>query len=215
MDARSRRQGPEAGAGGLASSEISIESFGEPASAAPFDLRSFYASVKQEICDLLRAKFGDGPPEPEDMAQAAFAKLAALEDPSKILNPKAFLYAAARNLTLDELRRNGRRRRFEQAIAAQPDEQNVDQASPERVLLAKEQYAIVREAIAAMPAAQQEVLTLHRLEGLSLDAIARRTGMSKTTVHRHVVGAIALLHQALKRRERGAPASAKRDHHDE
>jgi RNA polymerase sigma-70 factor (ECF subfamily) len=189
------------GASSLAPGELSIENFSDGAAAAPFDLRSFYASVKQEICDLLRAKFGDGPPEPEDMAQAAFAKLAALEDPSKIVNPKAFLYAAARNLTLDELRRNGRAQRWGRALAAQAEHDNVDQASPERVLLARESYAIVREAIAAMPAAQQEVLMLHRIEGLSMDAIARRTGLSKTTVHRHVVAAIAQLHQALKRAE--------------
>ena len=168
-------------------------------SQAPLELTVLYASLRTEICQVLRARFGEGPPEPEDMVQAAFAKLAALEDPSKIENPRAFLYAAARNLTIDELRRNGRFKRHERELADRAEEDSSDQTTPERVLLAKERCAIVRDTIAAMPEAQRAVLTLHRIEGLSMDAIARRMGTSKTTVHRQIVNAIAQLHRATKK----------------
>lgn len=167
-------------------------------SQAPLEIWAIYAALRQEICQVLRARFGEGPPEPEDMVQAAFAKFAALDDPSKVKNPRAFLYAAARNLTVDELRRNGRRQRYERELAADATEETTDRLSPEHVLLARERYTIVRDAISAMPPAQREVLTLHRVEGLSMETIARRMGTSKTTVHRQLANAIAQLHRALK-----------------
>jgi RNA polymerase sigma-70 factor (ECF subfamily) len=168
------------------------------------EVADLYVSLRGELCQFLRTQFGEGPPDPEDMVQSAFIKYAAVKDRSGIENPRAYLYAAARNLTIDELRRNDRTRGYVNGEISSDDAEKLDQISPEHVLLAKERYAIVHETIAAMSAVQREALTLHRLEDLSMDAISKRMGISKTTVHRLIADAMLGLHLAVtaKTRER-------------
>ena len=161
------------------------------------EVASLYIALRDEICQFLRSRFGEGPPDPEDIVQAAFAKYTALEDTSTITNPRAFLYAAARNLTIDELRRNDRLRRYENEATTEAEQNNVDQISPERVLLASERYSVVREAIADMPEPQREVLILHRLQGMSMDAISKQMNISKTAVHRLIADAMFRIHWAV------------------
>jgi RNA polymerase sigma-70 factor (ECF subfamily) len=162
------------------------------------EVADLYVALRDELCQFLRSRFGEGPPDPEDIVQAAFAKYAALEDTSNISNPRAFLYTASRNLTIDELRRNDRYRSYANEALIDAESENMDQISPERVLLANEQYSIVHETIAALPKAQREALTLHRLHEIPMEAISRKMGVSKTTVHRLIADAILTLHRAVK-----------------
>lgn len=166
------------------------------------EVADLYISLRGELCQFLRSQFGEGPPDPEDMVQSAFIKYAALKDTSDITNPRAYLYAAARNLTIDELRRNDRSRCYTHEEMPDDDLDKLDQISPERVLLAKERYAVVNETIAAMPDVQREALTLHRLEEMSMDAISKRMRVSKTTVHRLIADAMLSLHRAVTAKTR-------------
>lgn len=54
-----------------------------------------YRQYWSELCNYVLKTFGAGPPDPEDVAQAAFAKFAALENTDNIENKRAYLYSTA------------------------------------------------------------------------------------------------------------------------
>ncbi len=79
-------------------------------------LSKLYRSHWQGLCQYVRHHFGAGPPEPEDVAQSAFARLARTEA-AQVENPPAFLYATARDLVVDHHRRERRAEAFERSSA--------------------------------------------------------------------------------------------------
>jgi len=52
-----------------------------------------YARHWGELCHYIKKHFGAGPPDPEDVAQEAFVKFAAVNDREAIDNPRAYLFA--------------------------------------------------------------------------------------------------------------------------
>jgi DNA-directed RNA polymerase specialized sigma24 family protein len=69
-------------------------------------LDRIYRQHWDEICRYVRRSFGAGPPDPEDVAQAAFARFAALDVEVQVANPRAFLFRTAHNIAIDA-RRSG------------------------------------------------------------------------------------------------------------
>ncbi|MFQ5346778.1 MAG: RNA polymerase sigma factor [Rhodothalassiaceae bacterium] len=154
-------------------------------------LRKLYEDHWQELCHYLAATFGAGPPEPEDAAQAAFAKFAALDAPRSIANPRAYLYTVARNFVIDELRRAERHGACERELERDCSVALLSDSGPERVLLEKERFAIFAAALARMPATRRRMVLLNRFEGLTCAEIGRRFGMSGAAVQKQISRALA------------------------
>ena len=57
-----------------------------------------------DLCAWLRRRYGDGPPEPEDVAAEAFAKLAAKSDIAQVRDARAYLFTTAARCAIDALR---------------------------------------------------------------------------------------------------------------
>ena len=153
-----------------------------------------------EICRYVRRAFGAGPPEPEDVVQAAFAKFTAVEEPQAIANPRAFLFRTAHNLAVDARRKRGRG----DAVLADPAVIEVDglDFSPEDVLVTKQELARLDQAIAELKPHQRAALLMHRLDGLSYAEIGRRLGMSPSGATHLVERAFELCMRSLQRRPR-------------
>ena len=136
------------------------------------------------------------------MVQSAFAKFAALDNPDSIKDPRAFLFIAARNLVLD----HKRSRKVADAYIAEQiafdRELVLEEITPERVVIAKERFATLIEAMRALPLKQQVILTMSRLEGKSYREIGKETGWSVGDISRNMNAGIAALVIALKRAER-------------
>lgn len=105
---------------------------------------------------------------------------------------KPFVFAVARNLLIDQVRRG-------QVIpiesVADLDALNVaaDTPSPERTLMAREELHLLRAALDRLPPRCREAVILRRIEGLSRREIAERMGISENTVSEHInVGVRAL-----------------------
>lgn len=64
-----------------------------------------YRQYWSKLCKYVNTKFGPGPPDPEDVAQLAFTRYAALENPAEVKNPRAYLYSTARNIVFDHYRK--------------------------------------------------------------------------------------------------------------
>ncbi len=170
--------------------------------AAPVDrarrqqLSDLYLVHWQGLCGYVRAQFGPGPPEPEDIAQSAFIRYAAA-DPAKIDNPRAFLYATARNLVIDHHRRERTVSAHEQVARAAADE-NVYELSPENVLLQAERFRILAQALERMPLKRRRLVLLNRFEGLSYAQIGEQFGMSAENVRKHIERTLAECLRALR-----------------
>lgn len=161
-------------------------------------LADLYARYRAELVAFARRRVGAGPPEPDDLAQQAFANFAGLSDPDKVKNPRAFLYRTLANLIADD-RKSSRRRHGVDVDDAELEDliQDHDEISPEIVLLDRERFSLVAAAIRALPRRQRRFLLLNRLEGMSLTDIARRNGVSISTARREVETAIGVCRRAI------------------
>ena len=61
-----------------------------------------------------------------------------------------------------------------------------DDLTPERILLAKEKFGILRRVLEHMPEKRRELFLLQRVLGMSYVEISNQTGLSQTTVKYHV-----------------------------
>lgn len=158
-----------------------------------------YRDLWPELCKYVAAKFGSGPPEPEDVAQLAFTRFAALDDPGSVQNPRAFLMQSARNIVVDHHRHQAVVRRHVQAVEADPDDHVLDDRSPERVLLARDEMRVVKDVLDRLPAEHREMVFLNRIENISCAALGRRYGVSATEVKRRIANALADCDEAIER----------------
>jgi RNA polymerase sigma factor, sigma-70 family len=164
---------------------------------------ALYTEHWSELCAYLKRNFGAGPPEPEDVAQAAFLRLARLELREEIHNPRAFLQRIAHNIAVSELRKARTHGKYLADGLHQIAAEQGNDLTGERVLLEEEQFAIVRRALAQMPAKRRRVLLLNRVHELSLAEIGRRERMTGPGVGKHLRRALADLDAALRASEQG------------
>jgi RNA polymerase sigma-70 factor (ECF subfamily) len=162
-----------------------------------------YRQYWSELCGYVRKTFGAGPPEPEEVAQGAFARFAALT-PAEVVNPRAFLYRTAHNIVLDHRRREAVRTRLSAEVAILDFGGETANSDSERVLSAKERLAIVDRAVRAMEPRRRKVLIMHAIHGLNYTDIARRMGVSPTRVTQLFAEAVALCNAALRDADGGA-----------
>ena len=140
-----------------------------------------------------------GPPDPDDIVQQAFANFAALDNRKAIERPIAFLMSTTRNLITDHFRRSARRN-TETVDASRFDDilDTYDELSPEIVILDRERFHCVMDALRSLPTRQRQFLLLNRIEGLSYTAIAKANGVSISTARREVEAGVAACHAVVE-----------------
>ncbi|WP_165793724.1 RNA polymerase sigma factor [Hyphococcus luteus] len=163
-------------------------------------LADLYRNHFANLVSNIRKSFGSGPPDPEDVVQSAFAKYASLENPQEIKDPRSFIYIAARNLVLDHKRSAKVADAYIAEQIALDYELKLEGITPERVVVAKERFDILIEAMRALPRKQQVILAMSRLEGKSYREIGEEMGWSAGDISRNMKMAIASLVIALKRK---------------
>ncbi len=147
-------------------------------------LDRLYRDHYTDLCKNINVAFGPGPPEPEDVVQAAFVRFAGLEDPDAIKDPRSFLFVAARNLVIDYKRRARLNNAYVAEQIALDAELLLEEITPERVVIAKDYFARLVAAIRTLPKKQQIVLAMIRLEGKSYRQICEETGWSPADISR-------------------------------
>jgi RNA polymerase sigma factor (sigma-70 family) len=161
-----------------------------PALREPPALARLYRTHWSELCVYVRRRFGAGPPEPEDIAQAAFVRLSARGDLEGLENPRAFLYRVVHNLAIEERRRARTRTRIE-ADYLPIGEEETDDRDPERVSIGKDRRRLLEIAFASLEPRTRQILIMSRQDDLSSAEIARRLGLSPTHVKRLIADGIA------------------------
>jgi RNA polymerase sigma-70 factor (ECF subfamily) len=130
--------------------------------------------------------------EADDLIQEAYAKLASLPSVSHITQPRPYLFRIIKSLILANVR-------HAQVVAiesmAELGELNIslEEASPERILSARQQLERLAQAIEFLPPGCREVFRLRKFEDLSQREIAMRLKISENTVEKQLARALRLL----------------------
>lgn len=116
----------------------------------------------------------------DDIVQESFVRVLRACTTAEVRAPKAFLFATARNLALDQMRRHEFSRTeplVESDVLHVLDEQDV----PEEVARHQE-LSHLTEAIQSLPERCRQIFTLRKIYGLSQAEIAAQLGISEHTV---------------------------------
>lgn len=112
----------------------------------------------------------------EDVTQAVFLKIWNSPEAFREGNFASWIARVARNRAVDVLRaRNAR------AEGEFPDDLPLD-GTPEDVILARADVAVVRDAVARLPVEQREAIELGFFGGITHAGIAHRTGVPLGTI---------------------------------
>lgn len=149
-----------------------------------------------EVAAFLTRRLGD-PAAAADLTQETYLRAATLPANTALLNPRAWLFATARNLLVD----HARRARVRHAVNADGGDMELcadRQPRADAVLLLREELVVLERAVDALPPRTREVFRLHKFEGASYDEIAARLGIAKNTVMVHMVKALGQLRQTMR-----------------
>lgn len=133
-----------------------------------------------------------------DLVHEAYTRVLALEQSGQVVEqPRALLYRTARNLLIDQHRRQAVRAPHaagDVAYGAQGDGPVPDVAElpapaalgPEAQAASAQGMAALLATIDALPLRCREAFILHKFDGLSQAEVARQMGISVTMVERHI-----------------------------
>jgi len=133
----------------------------------------------------------------DDLIQEVFLRLQAHHSNAPIDHLDRYLFAVAASVLTDQARRRAVRHESAHESFEERHHQ-VEERSPERVLLDREDLDVVMQAIDALPARTRDVFVLHRFEEMSGSRIAVALGLSVSAVEKHVMKALRILHERLK-----------------
>lgn len=131
-----------------------------------------------------------------DIRQEVYVRVYEAAGRSRPLAPKSFLFATARNLMADRIRRE-RVVRIE--ARGELDALNVliDEISPERRASARQELGRLAHAFDLLPTRCRDVMWLTKVESLSQREVASRLGVQEKAVEKQVSRGIRLLAAAL------------------
>lgn len=135
------------------------------------------------------ARFMVSSDEIDDIAQEAFLRAYKAEQTTVIDQPKAFLFKVAKNLMLSEFGRTGRK------VTDYVDDIETLDCLPEGEsleanVIAQQRLGIYCEAIATLPVQCRRVMIMKKLYGLPTKEVARRLGITTSTVEKHMTKAL-------------------------
>jgi RNA polymerase sigma-70 factor (ECF subfamily) len=129
-----------------------------------------------------------------EVAQEAYVRILQLQTPGAVSFVRSYLFKVAANLAVDRLRHEQTRARLD---PTDDFENFLDEATPERTVIARDELAALGRVIAELPAKYQQAFHLHRVEEESFEEIAHRMGLKERMVRRYVT--YTLLYLRLRR----------------
>ena len=130
--------------------------------------------------------------EIHDLRQEVYARVYEAAAKALPTQPKSFLFASARHLMTDRLRRS-RVVSIEPMGDFEPSHVLVDDVSPGRWSSGRQSLAQLSAAFDRLPDRCREVVWLRRVEDLSQKEVAVRMGISEKTVEKHIAKGMRLL----------------------
>jgi len=172
-----------------------VESHVESTAVAVAEL---FREHNRVLVGYLRSRLGSLQ-EAKEVAQEAYVRVLQLHEPGTPGLLRAYLFKTAANLAIDRLRH----RRVRQRSEEQPqlfEELNTTRGElddPAEQLLAREQADQLLGYLQELPTKCQQVMNLHRFEGISQLDVSARLGISERMVRRYVTYAMVYCHLRL------------------
>ncbi|MGH8083172.1 MAG: RNA polymerase sigma factor [Lysobacter sp.] len=130
--------------------------------------------------------------EVHDLRQEVYVRVYEAAGKARPHQPKSFLFATARHLMTDRLRR-GRVVSIESVGDFESLNVLVDEVSPERRLGARQNLRRLSDAFDRLPDRCREVVWLRRVEELPQKQVALRMGITEKTVEKQIAKGMRLL----------------------
>jgi RNA polymerase sigma factor (sigma-70 family) len=130
--------------------------------------------------------------EVPDIRQESYARVYEAAQKSRPQAPKAFLFATAKHLMADRIRR-------ERIVSIQAGGENeylnvlIDEISPEQRAVASQELLRLARAFDRLSPRCREVVWLRRVKELSQKQVAARLGLAEKTVEKHLSAGARLL----------------------
>jgi len=146
-----------------------------------------------------------------DLAQESYARVLAMQQSGEtIAEPRALLYRTARNLVIDQHRRESVR-----GVAIANDDDTGDDVldtlaapaalEPETAAMSAQAVAAMLAVIGNLPLRCREAFILHKFDGLPQAVVAQQMGISVTMVERHIKHAMAACRHCQQQTAEGKP----------
>jgi RNA polymerase sigma factor (sigma-70 family) len=125
-------------------------------------------------------------PDHDDLVQETYARLLSVDDPGRLVHPKAFLFSTARNAAIDLFRRRAThpQESIEEIIALPLLD---PPAGVVETVERRQRRETLTAALHALPERCREVMLLRYLDGCSGKEIGERLGISLGTVKGHLL----------------------------
>lgn len=142
----------------------------------------------------------------EDITQEAFLRFwesASYRNEGKALH---YLYTIARNLCVDEYRKQGREKCISNIFREKESEINIEEirenkadiSNSEEQLLTK---IVLKQALEELSEQDRELILLRFVNQVPINVISKLTGLSRFTIYRRINNAIARLKRNLRRED--------------
>jgi RNA polymerase sigma factor (sigma-70 family) len=141
------------------------------------------------LVGFLRARLHDEQ-EAREIAQEAYVRLLQLEQPGVSSFLRAYLFRIAANLAVDRIRQRRSRARLDQLDAI---DEFLDEATAERVTIAGQELALLKQAVDELPAKCQQAFRLHKLEDRPLAEVAAGMGLTERMVRKYIARALVYI----------------------
>lgn len=117
----------------------------------------------------------------DDVIQEAYLRVLKVKDSKNLRSPKAFLFATARNLTMDRIRHESI---YRKESLTETNSLNVLDMEPDsfETIARDQELELLTRAVQQLPPRCRQIFTLRKVYGISQKEIARSLGISLNTV---------------------------------
>ena len=154
------------------------------------DVRDVFLAIR---LSLVRAVSTIVPPhEVEDIVQETYVRLCRVGRAERIQHPKSFMFRTARNLALDNVKRAENRltQSFDESNDGFVGKAEVGADETFNQVASGEEFGHFCEAVRRLPVQARRVFVLKKVYGYSQKEVARKLGLSESTVESHVALAV-------------------------
>lgn len=148
-------------------------------------------ALTERLRRFVRTRVGNRQ-DAEDVIQEAYLRVLRYSAEHEIENRERLLFSAARNLAVDNRRRQRARERSVEKCAVFASRAG-EWPPVDDVVDVWQRLTSVEAAIAQLPPRCREVFLMHRIDGMSYSEIARHLAISVSAVEKHLARACLLI----------------------